>query len=81
MMVRTQIVLDSETQKLAQLRAAELDISFAEYMRRLVERDLGEPSPQTNPSAIFDLGHSGGTDVGREKDRLLGEAIQAVNLD
>ena len=54
-----------------------MGISFAEYIRRLVAIDLKEPAPPTEPAAVFDLGGSGGSDVARDKDKLLGEASEA----
>jgi len=77
MMTRTQISLDSEVQRRCRERAAQLGISFAEYIRRLLERDLGNPAPRVGPEAIFDLGDSGDTNIARDKDRLLGEAVTA----
>jgi hypothetical protein len=80
MMSRTQIVLDPELQRRARKRAAELGISFAEYVRGLVARDLGARDKKTDPSSIFDLGDSGGSDVARDKDRMIGEAIATRKL-
>jgi len=77
MMSRTQISLDPELQQKARQRAARLGVSFAEYVRRVVERDLGRARPKLDASAVFDLGSSGGADVARDKDRMLGEAIAA----
>jgi hypothetical protein len=77
MMVRTQITLDPQIHKRARQRAAELGISLAEYMRRLVTKDLGETPRVTDPSVIFNLGSSSGSDVAREKDRMVGEAVDA----
>ena len=77
---RTQITLDPETQKRAKARAAQLGISFAEYVRKLVAKDLEGPVVTADPSLVFDLGSSSGTDVARDKDRLVGEALsQARN--
>jgi hypothetical protein len=53
MNARTQITLDRETQRRAQAKAAELGISFAEYVRRLVADDLGEPKRKPDISIIF----------------------------
>jgi hypothetical protein len=78
MMTRTQITLDPETQRRAKKRAAELGISFAEYIRRLVARDLRGPQRRANPSVVFNLGTSRGTDVARDKDALVGEAVAAA---
>jgi hypothetical protein len=63
-------------QRRAQARAAELGISFAEYVRRVIAQDLGEPKPKADVSIIFDLGASDEpTDIARDKDKLLGEAV------
>lgn len=80
MMVRTQITLDAEHHARAKVRAAELGVSFAEYMRRLVDRDLSESHCRTDPSLVFDLGTSGGADIASDKDRMLGEAMAAAKL-
>ena len=77
MMARTQITLNPETHRRARRRAADLGISLAEYVRRLVARDLGEPRAAPNPAMIFDLGDSGGSDIARHKDALIAEAFSA----
>jgi hypothetical protein len=77
MMSRTQISLDPELQQKARQRAARLGVSFAEYVRRVVERDLGSTRPKRPASEVFGLGSSGGADVARDKDAMLGEAIVA----
>ncbi len=77
MMTRTQIALESESHRRARERAADLGISLAEYIRRLVERDLGEPRQRADPRRIFNLGDSGGSDVSRYKDEYVAEAIEA----
>ena len=56
-------------------RARELGISFAEYVRRLVERDLGGPEAAAGPEAVFNLGSSGGSDVAQDKDAMVAAAI------
>jgi hypothetical protein len=66
-------MLLAEDHRRAKARAVELDISLAEYIRRVIARDLGD-EPQSNISAIFDLGDSGGSDVSQHKDEYLGEA-------
>src|SRR5215813_4087264 len=76
MNARTQITLDPELQRRAHAKAAELGISFAEYVRRLLASDLGEPKPRVDISAIFDLGASDEpTNIARDKDKLIGEAV------
>ena len=65
-------------QRRAHAKAAELGISFAEYVRRLVERDLGEtkPKPKADISIFFDLIDEGPpTDIARNKDEMIGEAV------
>ena len=77
MMSRVQISLESEDYRRARVRAAELGISLAEYVRRLVARDLGEPEKPVEVSALFDLFDSGGSDIARDKDWMIGEAVEA----
>jgi hypothetical protein len=77
MQARTQITMDPELQRRAQAKAAELGISFAEYVRRLVAGDLDETrKARPDISILFDLGASGEpTDVARDKDKMIGEAV------
>src|SRR5438270_3108783 len=81
MNARLQITMDPEMQRRAQAKAAELGISFAEYVRRLVAGDLGEQKPKADISILFDLGASGEpTDIARDKDKMIGEAVWAEYL-
>ena len=76
MNVRMQITMDPDMQRRAQAKAAELGISFAEYIRRLVAGDLGERKPKADISVMFDLVDEGpATDIARDKDKLVGEAV------
>lgn len=77
MMDRTQISLDPELRRGARKRAAELGISLAEYVRRLIAQDLGKPHRRADPSVFFSLGSSGGSHIARDKDRMIGEAVEA----
>jgi len=77
MMSRTQISIDLETKRRARKRASELGISFAQYIRGLVARDLETPSRDPDPSLVFDLGTSRDTDIARDKDVLVGRAASA----
>ena len=79
MMTRMQISLPPEDHRRVRARAAELGVSAAEYVRRLVARDLGPGPDRGNVEALFDLGHSGGSNVAQEKDRYVGEAVEAAN--
>ena len=78
MMSRTQITLESQAHRRARQRAAELGVSLAEYVRRLVARDLAGPQPKRDVTAIFDLGRSGGSNIARNKDAMIGDAFQAT---
>jgi hypothetical protein len=77
MNARTQITMDPELQRRAQAKAAELGISFAEYIRRLVAGDLGErQKSKPDISVLFDLIDEGPpTDIARDKDKMIGEAV------
>lgn len=75
MMSRAQISLEPEMQRRARQRASELGISLAEYVRRLVAGDLGGGKAGGDPTAVFDLGSSGGSDIAREKRTMIGKAF------
>ena len=76
MSARTQITMDPELQRRAQAKAAELGISFAEYVRRLVAEDIGESKPKADISIMFDLIDEGPpTNIARDKDKMIGEAV------
>ncbi|HEY7940620.1 MAG TPA: hypothetical protein VID25_01640 [Candidatus Limnocylindrales bacterium] len=77
MMHRTQITLDPAEHRRARRRAADMGISMAEYVRRLVQQDLAGPAVVSDPSALFALGDSGGSDVAVAKDAYVAEAIDA----
>jgi hypothetical protein len=76
MIARTQITMDLELLRRAQAKAAQLGISFAAYMRRLVAQDLGARPPKADISIVFDLADEGPpTDIARDKDKMIGEAL------
>ena len=75
MMSRTQITLEPEIQRRARQRANDMGVSLAEYVRRLVARDLGGQPAASNPSMVFDLGSSGNSNVAKNKDAMLAEAF------
>ena len=78
MMVRTQISLDAELHNRLRNRAARLGVSLAEYIRRLVDRDLAKAPRKVDRSVIFDLGASESSDIASNKDRMIGEAFAAA---
>jgi hypothetical protein len=75
MMVRTQITLETELQRRARQRASEIGVSLAEYVRRLVARDLARPEAKADVSSIFDLGASGGSNIAIDKDSMVAGAF------
>jgi hypothetical protein len=75
---RTQISLPPEDHRRARARAADLGVSLAEYIRRLVARDLYAERDAAPVEALFGLGSSAdGSDVSTHKDAYVGEAIEA----
>jgi hypothetical protein len=78
MVQRTQISLPPEDHRRARARASELGVSLAEYIRRLVARDLHTERERAPVEALFGLGNSGkGADVSKRKDAYVGEAVEA----
>jgi hypothetical protein len=77
MMVRTQITLEREMQKRARRRAGEIGVSLAEYVRRVVARDLDRPEAKADVTVVFDIGSSAGSDIAREKRTMIAEAFGA----
>jgi hypothetical protein len=73
-MTRTQLSMDREMLRKARTKASQLGISLAEYVRRLMAEDLGERAPAIDPTAVFNLGDSGGSDVAKNKDRMIAES-------
>jgi hypothetical protein len=79
MVVRTQVTLNSDVHRRAKRRAAERGISFAEYIRQVVDRDLGE-EPKADISAILGIGESGRSDISSNVDKYLGESLWKEHL-
>ena len=77
MMSRTQITLENEVQRRARKRASKLGVSLAEYVWRLVARDLARPETAIAVDRIFDLRSSGGADIAMDKNSMIVEAFQA----
>ena len=78
-MVRTQISMDREMLRHARRRAADRGVSLAEYVRSLVEQDLGGKPAASDVHAIFGLIDSGGSDVARDEDRMIAEAFDDLH--
>lgn len=79
MVVRTQVTLDADARRRAKRRAAERGISFAEYIRQLVDSDLGEQH-KTDISSIFGIGDSGRSDISSNVDKYLGDSLWEEHL-
>lgn len=75
--MRTQIALEAEQHALVKRKAAESGISMAEYIRRLVQRDLQQAAPGADISEIFGIGDSGGSDIAVDRKEATAEAITA----
>ena len=75
MLSRTRIRIKPEIQLRAQRRAGELGVSVAEYIRRLIARDLDASGERANPAAVFDLAASRGSDIARNKAAMVSEAF------
>ncbi|MBA3366784.1 MAG: hypothetical protein H0U03_13550 [Actinobacteria bacterium] len=80
MMARTQITLTPEDHRRSRERASQLGISLAEYIRRLVKRDLEGRSTRGDISLIFGRGNSGSSDVASAKDEYV-DAVLAAQHD
>ena len=72
---RTPIYLSSDEDRRSRRRAADLGISLAEYVRRLVRRDLDGSEPGGRVEALFGLGHSGSPDISSLKGEYIADAI------
>ena len=75
--MRTQIDLESEQHALVKRKAADLGISMAEYIRRLVEHDLAQTGQNSDISDIFGIGDSGGSNIAVDRKGATAEAIAA----
>jgi hypothetical protein len=64
-------------QRLARQRASETGVSLAEYVRRLVARDLARPEARADITCIFDLGVSGGSNIAKDKDSMIAQAFDS----
>lgn len=78
MMTRTQLSFERDMLHDARDRAAQLGISLAEYVRRLVAADLEGEVPDVDPGTVFNLGSSGGSDIARDKDRMVRRAFAGL---
>lgn len=73
--MRTQISLTPEEHRKAKQRAAELGVSLAEYVRRVVAEDLRTVRLHGDVSLLFALGDSGGSNIAEHEDAYVAAAI------
>jgi hypothetical protein len=71
------ISLEAELHRRASRRASDLGLSLAEYVRRLVARDLAAAQIAVDVSCVYDLGSPGNADIARNKDDMLAAAFRA----
>lgn len=71
------LLLDAEQHALVKRKVAELGISMAENVRRVVERDLQPATRDVDLSDIFGIGDSGDIDIAVDRKRVTAEAIAA----
>jgi hypothetical protein len=81
MKARTMVYLDPQQMKALKARAKAEGISMAEFMRRLVTRQLAGHQPLSSvPTEAYArmvaLGSSGRSDVSERHDAYLAEALQ-----
>lgn len=79
MMSRLQITIETELQRRVRQRANDLGVSIAEYFRRLVARDLSTTARVADVRGIFNLGSSGGSNIARNKEKMIGEAVESLH--
>lgn len=73
-LMRTVITLPDHTHAMAKRRAAELGISFAEFARRLFERELATVMPQGDIDSICGMVEGTPFDMARDGRRIIEEA-------
>jgi hypothetical protein len=70
--------MPTELRKRAKPGAAELGLTFSQYVSRLIASDLGEYKSKSKADVfiVFDLGASSKpTDVARDKHKMIAEAV------
>ncbi|MDE0066496.1 MAG: hypothetical protein OXN44_06455 [Acidimicrobiaceae bacterium] len=79
--MRTVITLPDQVHARAKRRAAELGISFAEFARRLFEKELATPVPQGDLEAIRAMVRGEEFDMAGDGKRIVGEAFESQFAD
>ncbi|MCY3851732.1 MAG: hypothetical protein OXF75_13180 [Acidimicrobiaceae bacterium] len=79
--MRTVITLPDQVHARAKRRAADLGISFAEFARRLFEKELATPAPQGDLDAIRAMVRGEAFDMAGDGKRIVGEAFASQFAD
>ena len=77
-LMRTIITLPDHMHAHAKQRAAELGISFAEFARRLFEKELSRPAPQGDIDSICGIVAGTPFDMARDGEQIIGEAADEL---
>ena len=76
--MRTIITMPDHLHAQAKQRAAELGISFAEFARRLFEKELSLPVPQGDIDSICGMVTGTPFDMASDGERIIGEAAESL---
>ncbi len=76
--MRTIITLPDHLHALAKQRAADLGISFAEFARRLFDKELSPPATRGDIDSISGMVTGEPFDMARDGELIIGEAIDAL---
>ena len=79
--MRTIITLPDHMHARAKQRAAELGISFAEFARRLFEKELAEAPTQGDIDSIRGIVQGAPFDMARDGRRIISEATARLHTD
>ena len=79
--MRTVITIPDQMHARAKQRAAELGISFAEFARRLFEKELEAPTPQGDIEAICGMVSGAPFDMARDGNEIAAEAANWLNSE
>lgn len=76
-MKRTTIVLPDDLDTQLRYEARRRGVSMTELAREAITEYLVQATGEGEDLSIFDLGDGGATDVGRNSERYVAEAIEA----
>lgn len=79
--MRTVITMPDHIHAKAKQRAAELGISFAEFARRLFEREFDEAAPQGDIDAICGMVSGAPFDMAQDGKKIIVEAANRQLAD